>query len=244
MPVSPEPRDAARSPASEATRQRVWNAEQIDQAASLHKAGTSVQAIADELGLTRSTTRRLLVRAGRVQEASDDAIEEHRQRLRRLAGQLEHGLSLQAAAARAGVTVEAARALIRQGRELLPEPLPESLLRQATALQGRLVGDDVRAAALAEGLDPWWALLLLVLAGFEQVSMQPQRRPEMLARIEQMAARRAAGATFEQIGMEFGVGRERTRRLLLATGLDPAPLSHVPTSVTAGPRTSESTRRR
>ena len=109
------------------------------------------------------------------------------------------------------MTVEVARALIRQARELLPEPLPTSRLRQATALQGRLDGDDVRAAALAEGLDPWWALLLLILAGFEQVSMQPQRRPEMLARIEQMAARRAAGATYGQIGVEFGISRERAR---------------------------------
>ena len=211
----PEPPKVASSPA---TRQRVWRPEQIEQAAALHKAGRSVQKIADELGLTRSTTRRLLVRAGRVQEASEDAIEDRRLRLRRLAGHLERGLSFPAAAERAGVTVEAARALIRQARELLPEPLPKSLLRQATSLKARLVGDDVRAAALAEGVDPWWALLLLILAGFEPGSMQPQRQPEMVDRIEQMAARRAAGATFEQIGEEFGVGRERARRLLLATG--------------------------
>jgi transposase len=211
----PEPLKAAVSPA---TRRRVWRPEQIDQAAALHKAGRSVQKIADELGLTRSTTRRLLVRAGRVQEASEDAIENRRLRLRRVAGHLERGLSFPAASERAGVTVEAARALIRQGRELLPEPLPKSLLRQATALKARLGGGDVRAAAHEEGLDPWWALLLLVLAGFEQVSMQPQRQPEMLARIEQMAAWRAAGATFGQIGEEFGISRERAPRLLLATG--------------------------
>ena len=41
--------------------------------------------------------------------------------------------------------------------------------------------------------------------------MQPQRQPEMLARIEQMAARPAAGATYGQIGMKFGIGRERAR---------------------------------
>ncbi len=31
----------------------------------------------------------------------------------------------------------------------------------ATALLGRLVGNDVRAAPLAEGLDSWWAPLLV-----------------------------------------------------------------------------------
>ena len=197
---------------------RTWTDEHIDSACDLHDQGMSVQAIANELALSRSTTRRLLVRAGRIPSRSQETADKHRDDLMRLAAALKQGASFSVAAAEAGVTVDAARWLVRDARTLIPEPLPKRLQRKADALRARLDSADVRAAAEAEGIDPWWALLLLVLTGTGSTSMQSTRRADHRERVAQMAARRAEGASFEVIGQEFGLGRERARRLLLATG--------------------------
>lgn len=63
------------------------------------------------------------------------------------------------------MTVEGARALIRQARERLPEPLPKTLLPQA-------LKHSWSATMSVQPLSPWvltpgGPLLLLILAGFE-----------------------------------------------------------------------------
>ena len=201
----------------ESSRAHIWTEEDLQQAAALRDAGWAVQSIAAQLGLTYATTRRLLVRAGRVAGPTAETLDGHRGRLLRLARELRRGRSLAEAAAASGVTVYAARLLIRQAADLLPEPPTADVRRQASAVRAVLVGSDVRAAARDLHLDPWWALLLLVVTGSEPVSMQPLRDREAQARAELMAARRAEGESYEQIGQEFHLGRERVRRILIST---------------------------
>jgi predicted transcriptional regulator len=199
-------------------RPRVWTGEQQARAAALHAGGTPILGIAADLGLTYATTRRLLIRAGRIPATSARVENTHRDQLLRLARHLERGRTLQAAASAEGVTLDSARLLIREAATLLPETPTQAVQRQAAAVRRALTGTDVRAAAQQLSLDPWWALLLLVLTGSDPVSMLPQMAPETRARAELMAARRAAGAIFEQIGEEFGATRKRARRILLTTG--------------------------
>jgi predicted transcriptional regulator len=210
----PLPVTASRQPG----RPRVWTDEQLAHAAALHAGGAPVRVIANDLGLKPSTTRRLLVRAGRVPALSSRVENTHRDQLLRIARHLERGRTLQAAARAEGVTLDSARILIRQAATLLPETPTSAVKRQAAAVRKVLVGTDVRAAARELNLDPWWALLLLILTGTDPVSMQPQMAPETRAQAKLMAARRAEGATYDQIGVEFGVTRGRVRRILLATG--------------------------
>jgi hypothetical protein len=174
--------------------------------------------IANELGLKPSTTRRLLVRGGRVPALSSRVENTQRDQLLRLARHLERGHRLRAAAEAEGVTLDSARLLIRQAATLLPETPTAAVKRQAAAVRKVLDGTDVRAAARELDLDPWWALLLLILTGTDPVSMQPQMTPETRARAKLMAARRAQGATFEQIASEHGLTRERVRQILLRSG--------------------------
>lgn len=175
-----------------------------------------MRAIGEELGLTRSTTRRILLEAGKIAAPSEETVERRGDATLRLARHLGGGASLPEAAQATGVSVHEARLLIKQAG-LLCEPLPRKWHDQARKVRRALVDDDVRAAASSVGLDPWWAAMLLILTGDEPMSMQPRRQPAQLERLQRMAARRAQGATYEQIGAEFGLSRERVRRLLQTT---------------------------
>ena len=196
----------------------MWTPAQIDQACDLHRQCRNITRITAELGLSRSTTRRLLVRGGEIASTTDETADRRREQLIPLVRHLRAGKSLADAAAASALDVQQARSLIRIAAELVPEPLSKALQRQAAEVRDHLQGDDVRAAALAVGVDPWWALFLLVSTGSEPLSMQPQRQAEGRERAARMAARRAEGATFDQIALEYGVTRERVRRLLIATG--------------------------
>ena len=197
---------------------RVWTDEQLASAARLHAKGLGVQAVADKLGLSRSTTRRLLVRAGRLESMTEETADVRREELQRLLRHLITGASLTDAARAEGWDVQHARTLIRSVAVLIPEGLPVRLERLAERVRAHLHRDDVRSAAAAVGIDPWFALLLLQATGSPSMPMQPQRREEERHRAASMAARRATGASFETIAAEFGIGRERVRRILLATG--------------------------
>jgi DNA-binding transcriptional regulator LsrR (DeoR family) len=204
--------------ARRAGRPAVWTEEQLEQAAALHARGGTILGIAAELGLSYATTRRLLVRAGRLRAVSPHVENTHRDLLLRLARQLERGHPLQVAANAEGVTLDAARLLIRRGAMLLAGPPAPAIVRQAEAVRAVLDGTDVQGAARDLGLDPWWALLVLLLTGSDPVSMQLQMHPDTRALAEVMAERRAAGATYDQIGREFGMTRERARQILITSG--------------------------
>lgn len=195
-------------------RSSLWTREQAANARKLSKRGLPVTKIADEIGLTRSTTRRILQRAGLVSGPKGETQDRYVEQLSALLPLLAAGTPLEAACTCVGISVAQGRHLIRGSKELCWEPLSKGEAQLVARLTKHLRSAGVKEAAVAEGVEPWWALAVLLRADVTVTSMLPSRDPAQHARIKFMIMRRTQGATLEQIAAEVGLGRERTRRLL------------------------------